>query len=70
MSSGRYLVIFTELRGKYPPQATDTEVNNCFSENSEIIEHKRTILNSSTSANDYNFGAEMTERSSCFLADK
>ena len=34
MSSGRYLVIFTEPRGKYPPQATDTEVN-------KIIEHKK-----------------------------
>ena len=41
MSSGRYLVIFTEPRGKYPRQATDTEENNCFSENSEIIEHKK-----------------------------
>ena len=41
MSSGRYLVVFIEPRGKYPPQATDTEVNNCFSENSEIIEHKK-----------------------------
>ena len=26
---------------KYPPLATDAEVNNCFSiENNEIIEHK------------------------------
>ena len=39
MPSDRYLVIFTEPGGKYPPQATDTEVNKCFSENSEIIEH-------------------------------
>ena len=29
-------------RGKYPPLATDTKVNNCFSKysNSGIIEHK------------------------------
>ena len=40
--SGGYSVIFTEPRGKYPPLTTNTEVNYgyCFSENSEIIEHK------------------------------
>ena len=42
----RWLVVViyraTKQRGKYPPPATDTEVNNCFSiyQNSEIIEHK------------------------------
>ena len=47
-------------RGNYPPLASDTEVNNCFSiyQNSEIIEHKNMIFNSFTVANDYNFGAQ------------
>ena len=36
--SGGYSVIFTEPRGKYPPLTTHSEVNNCFSENSVIIE--------------------------------
>ena len=32
--------------GKYPPLATDTKVNSCFSKNlnSEIIEHKKMTL--------------------------
>ena len=47
-------------RGNYPPLASDTEVNNCFSiyQNSEIIEHKNMIFNSFTVASDYNFGAQ------------
>ena len=32
-------------RGKYPPLATNTEMNSCFSiyENNEIIQHKKNI---------------------------
>ena len=51
------LVLYNHFRGR---EATDTEVNNCFSIywNSEIIEHKNMIFNSFTVANDYNFGAQ------------
>ena len=56
-------------QGKWPPLATETEVNNCFGiyQDSEIIEHKSDDFNSFTAANDYNFGAQMTERLSRFL---
>ena len=42
VASGGYL---PKRRGKYPPVATDAEVNSCFSiyQNSEIIQHKKTI---------------------------
>ena len=38
--------------------------------NSEIIEHKNDVFKPFTAANDYNFGAQMTERPSRFLADQ
>ena len=59
-------------RGKYPPLATDAEVNNVFTMylKSENIEHKTMmIFDSFIAANDYNFGEQMTELLSLFLAD-
>ena len=54
--------IFTERRSgdKYPPQATDTEVNSCFSiyKNCEIMEHKNDDFKLTfTVTNDYNHGS-------------
>ena len=56
--------------GKYPPLATDTKVNNCFSKNlnNEIMLHKKmTLIN--LFCNDYSiFGGK--SRASCAELNK